>query len=71
MKKRVILPLFVALLVVTMLSSPIFAKKPPEELLGPFGAVWDYYCGKSDVPAGLAWLREVKDYEANVTSKRQ
>jgi L-rhamnose isomerase len=36
----------------------------------PFGAVWDYYCEKSEVPAGDAWLREVKDYEARVTSKR-
>ncbi len=30
----------------------------------PFGAVWDYYCRKKDVPAGEAWLKEVKDYEA-------
>ena len=30
----------------------------------PFGAVWDYYCRKEDVPAGEAWLKEVKDYEA-------
>lgn len=37
----------------------------------PFGAVWDYYCRKSDVPAGDNWLKEVKDYEAKVTSKRQ
>ena len=36
----------------------------------PFGAVWDYYCEKSDVPAGDAWLKEVKDYEDRVTSKR-
>jgi len=36
----------------------------------PFGAVWDYYCLKSDVPAGHAWLKEVKDYQAKVTSKR-
>ena len=36
----------------------------------PFGAVWDYYCRKSDVPAGDNWLKEVKDYEAKVTSKR-
>jgi len=37
----------------------------------PFGAVWDYYCRKSDVPAGDNWLKEVKDYEGKVTSKRQ
>jgi L-rhamnose isomerase len=36
----------------------------------PFGAVWDYYCLKSDVPAGADWLDEVKKYEAEVTSKR-
>ena len=36
----------------------------------PFGIVWDYYCMKSAVPAGDEWLKEVKDYEANVTSKR-
>ena len=37
----------------------------------PFGAVWDYYCMKSNVPAGQDWFKEVKDYENNVTSKRQ
>jgi len=37
----------------------------------PFGAVWDYHCERSDVPAGDGWLKEVKDYEASVTSKRQ
>jgi L-rhamnose isomerase len=36
----------------------------------PFGAVWDYYCAKSNVPAGDAWLSEVKAYEKNVLSKR-
>ena len=36
----------------------------------PFGAVWDYYCLKSDALAGKAWLKEVRDYETNVTSKR-
>jgi len=36
----------------------------------PFGIVWDYYCMKSAVPAGDEWLKEVKDYETNVTSKR-
>lgn len=36
----------------------------------PFGAVWDYYCSKLNVPVGDAWLKEVKDYEAKVTSKR-
>ncbi len=36
----------------------------------PFGAVWDYYCVKSNVPAGDAWLNEVKAYEKNVLRKR-
>jgi len=36
----------------------------------PFGAVWDYYCTKSNVPAGDAWLNEVKTYERNVLSRR-
>jgi len=36
----------------------------------PFGAVWDHYCAKSNVPAGDAWLSEVKVYEKNVLSKR-
>ncbi len=37
----------------------------------PFGAVWDYYCMKANVPAGQGWFKEVKDYENNVTSKRR
>lgn len=36
----------------------------------PFGAVWDYYCTRQDVPAGTAWLKEVSDYEKKVTSLR-
>jgi L-rhamnose isomerase len=36
----------------------------------PFGAVWDYYCAKSNVPVADAWLNEVKTYEKNVLSKR-
>ncbi len=36
----------------------------------PFGAVWDYYCLKQNVPVGPAWLAEVKQYECNVLSKR-
>jgi L-rhamnose isomerase len=37
----------------------------------PLGAVWDYYCRKEEVPAGPDWLKEVRDYEANVTNSRQ
>ena len=36
----------------------------------PFGAVWDYYCGKSDVRVGRAWIDEVKAYENCVLAKR-
>jgi L-rhamnose isomerase len=36
----------------------------------PWGAVWDYYCEQSGVPADGAWLREVKQYEREVLSKR-
>ncbi len=36
----------------------------------PFGAVWDYYCLKQGVPAGAAWINEVKQYEKDVLSKR-
>ncbi len=37
----------------------------------PFGAVWDYYCQKQDVPTGSDWLNEVRNYEARVTSLRK
>jgi L-rhamnose isomerase len=37
----------------------------------PFAAVWDYYCLKHDVPAGMDWMREVKRYEKDVLSKRK
>ena len=36
----------------------------------PFGAVWDYYCTKMEVPPAQAWLDEVKAYEKDVLSKR-
>ncbi len=36
----------------------------------PFGAVWDYYCLKSEVPTGDNWLKETEDYEATVTNLR-
>jgi L-rhamnose isomerase len=36
----------------------------------PFGAIWDYYCLKSDVPIGKTWLDQVKTYEKQVLSKR-
>jgi L-rhamnose isomerase len=36
----------------------------------PYGTVWDFYCESKGVPAGEAWLAEVKRYEKNVLSKR-
>jgi L-rhamnose isomerase len=37
----------------------------------PFGAVWDQYCAKSDVPVAEGWLDEVRAYEQKVLSKRR
>jgi L-rhamnose isomerase len=37
----------------------------------PFGAVWDYYYARADVPAADAWLKEIEAYEARVTSSRK
>jgi len=36
----------------------------------PYGAVWDYYCAKSEVPVGPTWLADAKAYEKNVLAKR-
>ena len=36
----------------------------------PFGIVWDEYLRRNNVPAGEAWLKEVKAYERNVLSCR-
>lgn len=36
----------------------------------PFGAVWDEYCLRQNVPAGRQWLDEVKAYEDGVLAKR-
>lgn len=36
----------------------------------PFGAVWDYYCLRQNVPAGGDWLGDVKAYERDVLAKR-
>jgi L-rhamnose isomerase len=36
----------------------------------PFGAIWDYYCEKNNVPVGTAWIEEVKKYEKKVLSER-
>lgn len=37
----------------------------------PWGAVWDQYCERMNVPVGMAWLNEMKSYEEKVTSKRK
>ena len=36
----------------------------------PFGAVWDEYCARHNVPGAQQWLTEVKDYETKELSKR-
>ena len=42
-----------------------------EELKGmPFGAVWDYFCLRQDVPAGMAFMDDIREYERRELSKR-
>lgn len=36
----------------------------------PFGAVWDEFCARNDVPLGDGWLREARRYEDDVLSRR-
>lgn len=36
----------------------------------PFGAVWDQYCVKMNVPVGEKWLAEVEKYEREELFKR-
>ena len=36
----------------------------------PWGAVWDYFCLKNNVPVGENYIAEVQKYEKEVTSKR-
>lgn len=36
----------------------------------PFGAVWDYYCMKQNVPVGADWLETVEKYEKDVLHNR-
>lgn len=36
----------------------------------PFGDVWDYFCEKCGVPAGMKWLEDVMKYEDTVLAKR-
>lgn len=37
----------------------------------PFGAVWDYFCMKNNVPVRETWIEEVKKYEQEVLLKRK
>ncbi len=36
----------------------------------PFGAVWDYYCLKNDVPVAQDFISEIQQYEKDVLSNR-
>ncbi len=36
----------------------------------PFGAVWDFYCVRQNVPVGAAWLDDVREYEMRVLARR-
>lgn len=36
----------------------------------PWHAVWDMYCAQNDVPVGESYMKEVQQYEKDVTSKR-
>jgi L-rhamnose isomerase len=35
----------------------------------PFGAVWDEYCRRANVPVGTAWLDDVRSYERQLLSR--
>jgi L-rhamnose isomerase len=37
----------------------------------PSAAVWDYYCGRQEVPVSVKWLDEVREYESEVLAKRR
>jgi L-rhamnose isomerase len=36
----------------------------------PFGAVWDYYCLKKNVPVGEEVIAEIQNYESDVLNRR-
>lgn len=36
----------------------------------PFGAVWDYYCLKNEVPVGVDYISEIQKYEKETLEKR-
>jgi L-rhamnose isomerase len=37
----------------------------------PAAAVWDHYCARQNVPAGIGFMDEIRIYERNVLSKRR
>ena len=42
-----------------------------EELTGmPFGAVWDYHCLQQGAPVGIAFMDEIRAYEAQELAGR-
>ncbi len=53
-------------------SKQFFERLAMLELLKtkPFGAVWDYYCLKNDVPVAQDFITEIQQYEKEVLSKR-
>ena len=36
----------------------------------PYGAVWDHYCSKMNVPTDMEWIRHIEQYETNILKKR-
>ena len=36
-----------------------------------FGAVWDYYCWRQDVPVGFVYMDEIQIYEKRVLALRR
>jgi L-rhamnose isomerase len=36
----------------------------------PFGAVWDYFCFRENIPAGTEWMAEIAAYEKDVLARR-
>jgi len=36
----------------------------------PYGAVWDYHCLQTNVPAGGDWISDIRRYEKDILSRR-
>jgi len=37
----------------------------------PWSAVWDEHCRRHDVPTGMKWLNDVRQYEREVHNRRK